>query len=317
MPKITYYVFASTTSASLSNLPNLATSNDNFTVPSGVRKYTATLNSGYANRIEGVAQIPRSNFTVGTTVFYRVARRIDNCTTCTGPDPYTWSSTFSFKAPPLPLIDKSGFYYQFDTINGQIWMLENLRTLKYSNGTTILTGLSATNWAANQTGAVAAYGGGGETATASNTSVNGAFYNWYAVANPAGLCPTGWHVPSMLEWNSLFSLAGGTAVAGVLKNSLIFDPEAGCPGCYFAPNTGAGGGITYSGKRFLMDIHAAGEKAPTGETTGAIEAGSLWSSTIPNFSTKPNNVKFLSNSGAVTIEQNSKSKGLSVRCKKN
>ena len=31
---------------------------------------------------------------------------------------------------------------------------------------------------------------------ATYASTYGALYNWYAVDNSAGLCPTGWHVPS-------------------------------------------------------------------------------------------------------------------------
>jgi uncharacterized protein (TIGR02145 family) len=31
----------------------------------------------------------------------------------------------------------------------------------------------------------------------------GKLYNWYAVADPRNICPTGWHVPSDTEWNTL------------------------------------------------------------------------------------------------------------------
>jgi hypothetical protein len=31
----------------------------------------------------------------------------------------------------------------------------------------------------------------------------GALYNWYAINNSNGLCPTGWHVPSDTEWTQL------------------------------------------------------------------------------------------------------------------
>jgi uncharacterized protein (TIGR02145 family) len=31
----------------------------------------------------------------------------------------------------------------------------------------------------------------------------GRVYNWYAVSDPRGLCPTGWHVPSHEEWNQI------------------------------------------------------------------------------------------------------------------
>ncbi len=48
----------------------------------------------------------------------------------------------------------------------------------------------------------------------------GRLYNWYAVDDPVGLCPTGWHVPTDGEWTELedyitsqgFSGTEGTAL---------------------------------------------------------------------------------------------------------
>jgi uncharacterized protein (TIGR02145 family) len=39
-------------------------------------------------------------------------------------------------------------------------------------------------------------------------------YNWYAVADTKGLCPSGWHVPSGSENTSLIMFLGGSSVAG-------------------------------------------------------------------------------------------------------
>ena len=39
-------------------------------------------------------------------------------------------------------------------------------------------------------------------------------YNFYAVADPRGLCPTGYHVPSDEEWTTLTNYLGGEHVAG-------------------------------------------------------------------------------------------------------
>ncbi|MFM1745950.1 MAG: hypothetical protein RLZZ630_1887 [Bacteroidota bacterium] len=301
--KITYYVFASTTSSNLSNLPNLASSNDNFTVPSGVRKYTATIRNDVisgGNLIAGRVEIPRSNFTVETTVYYRVARRVDNCSTCIGPDPYTWSNTFSFKAPPMPIIDASGNYYQIDTIGNQVWMLENLRTKKYRNGTNIVSALPSTITSTINIGTVSFCG----------DTIHGTVYNYYAVANTAGLCPAGWHVPTLTEWNSLFSLVGGAPVAGKLKMPIVFDSEVSNNGAYFSPNTGAGNAP------IEMNIPSTSMISTQGNCSGEFYFARLWSSSIVKGSTQSNSVKFSYNSGGVETEQNSKSAMLSVRCKK-
>jgi uncharacterized protein (TIGR02145 family) len=55
---------------------------------------------------------------------------------------------------------------------------------------------------------------------ACNVATYGRLYNWYAVADAAGLCPTGWHVATDDEWTDLenhissqgFSGTEGTAL---------------------------------------------------------------------------------------------------------
>jgi uncharacterized protein (TIGR02145 family) len=50
-----------------------------------------------------------------------------------------------------------------------------------------------------------------------NASANakyGLLYNWYAVDDPRGLCPAGWHEPSDDEWTILTTYLGGDTVAG-------------------------------------------------------------------------------------------------------
>ncbi len=39
-------------------------------------------------------------------------------------------------------------------------------------------------------------------------------YNWYAVDDVRGLCPSGWHVPTDGEWTVMTDVLGGEIVAG-------------------------------------------------------------------------------------------------------
>ena len=105
--------------------------------------------------------------------------------------------------------DIDGNTYNTIVINGQEWMGKNLAVSKYRNGDPITTGLSNTNWASTTSGAYAIYGD-----LAANNSTYGKLYNWYAMTDSRGVCPTGWHVPSEPEWFVLENYLGGIFDAG-------------------------------------------------------------------------------------------------------
>ena len=50
--------------------------------------------------------------------------------------------------------------------------------------------------------------------SATYAATYGKLYNWFAVNDPKGLAPTGWHVPSDAEWSTLSIGLGGDAVSG-------------------------------------------------------------------------------------------------------
>jgi uncharacterized protein (TIGR02145 family) len=105
--------------------------------------------------------------------------------------------------------DIDGNTYPTVRIGIQIWMKENLKTSRYRDGSAILTGLSNEQWSETNTGAFAVYDDNPR-----NDKIFGKLYNWYAVADPRGLCPAGWHVPSHTEWETLEEFLGGVKVAG-------------------------------------------------------------------------------------------------------
>lgn len=99
----------------------------------------------------------------------------------------------------MDCIDGDGNYYGVVTISDQCWMMENLKTTQYSNGTPIeYPGNNNSVWENNTIGAYAWYDN-----DISWKNSYGALYNWHAVNNSNGLCPTGWHVPSDAEWTQL------------------------------------------------------------------------------------------------------------------
>ena len=112
-------------------------------------------------------------------------------------------------------IEFDGCTYAAVEIGDQCWFAENLRTTVYADGSAIPEVTDNIAWAGLSTGARCDYDN-----NASNVATYGRLYNWYAVADAAGLCPTGWHVATDDEWTDLenhissqgFSGTEGTAL---------------------------------------------------------------------------------------------------------
>jgi uncharacterized protein (TIGR02145 family) len=94
-------------------------------------------------------------------------------------------------------------------IGTQQWMEKNLEVSTYRDGTVIPEVTDPTAWLALTTGAWCYYNN-----DPLNGAIYGKLYNWYAVNDSRGLCPAGWHVPTISEWTTLSTLLGGDAVAG-------------------------------------------------------------------------------------------------------
>jgi uncharacterized protein (TIGR02145 family) len=112
-------------------------------------------------------------------------------------------------------------------IGTQQWMSKNLDVAFYRNGDPIPQVTDPTAWAGLTTGAWCYYN---NDSTQGNKY--GKLYNWYAVNDPRGLAPQGWHIPSDAEWTTLGNTLGGESVAGgKMKEPGTFN--------WTAPNTGA------------------------------------------------------------------------------
>ena len=108
--------------------------------------------------------------------------------------------------------DKDSNSYNTVHIGSQVWMSANLNVSHFRNGDIIPEAEGVDEWkkAGNEGRPAWCYYG--------NDPVNGRtykkLYNWYAVNDPRGLAPYGWHVPSTLEWAALSDYLGGEGVAG-------------------------------------------------------------------------------------------------------
>ena len=98
------------------------------------------------------------------------------------------------------------------TICCQSWMTKNLDVATYRDGTPIPKVTDPTAWGALTTGAYCYY----NNDSATYAATYGKLYNWYAVNDPRGLAPEGWHIPTDFEWTTLENCLGGPTVAGGL-----------------------------------------------------------------------------------------------------
>lgn len=118
-------------------------------------------------------------------------------------------TTLALNIPGPNVTDIDGNVYQTVTNCNQTWTKTNLNVSKYRNGDVIPQVANTTQWMNLTTGAWCYY----ENTTANGTTY-GKLYNWYAVNDPRGLAPTGYHIPSDTEWNTLSDCLGGLSIAG-------------------------------------------------------------------------------------------------------
>ena len=194
--------------------------------------------------------------------------------------------------------DADGNSYSALTIGTQIWMTENLKTTKFSDGTSIPNITDQSAWAALITPGYCWY----NNDEASNKNLYGALYNWYTI-NTGNLCPNGWHVPSDVAWTTLTNYLGADAIAGgKMKEAGIIH--------WFTPNTDATNISGFSGLPGGMrtDIYF----------TNLTNGGYWWSSTIDEYHADISfgKVLYYSLNSAERSYPNWFG-GLSVRCVKN
>lgn len=143
------------------------------------------------------------------------------------------------------------------TIGNQIWTTKNLDVATYSDGTVIPEVKDPNAWANLTKGAWCYYNN-----EAANGPTYGKLYNWYAVTgiwNEASktdasqrkkLAPTGYHIPSDLEWNTLITYLGGESVAGGKMKAASIWNSPNTEATNTSGFTGLAGGALYGNGTF-------------------------------------------------------------------
>jgi uncharacterized protein (TIGR02145 family) len=107
--------------------------------------------------------------------------------------------------------DKDGNSYKTVKIGNQTWMSENLTVTHFRNGDPITEATTSTEWElAGKEGKPAWCISQNDT---ENGKKYGKLYNWFAVNDPRGLSPKGWHIATDDEWTKLTDFLGGQVIA--------------------------------------------------------------------------------------------------------
>lgn len=129
--------------------------------------------------------------------------------------------------------DIEGNNYRTVRIGEREWMVENLRTTKFNDGTAIPNITDKKEWVHATSPGYIWYDN-----DISNKTVYGGLYNWQAVDTDK-LCPKGWCVPTDADWTALFeSLDKSEAVVKTLEQAGFSVVAGGYRyGYYWGPGT--------------------------------------------------------------------------------
>ena len=109
--------------------------------------------------------------------------------------------------------DIDGNGYDTVRIGNQTWLKQNLYVTKFNDGSEIPNVTDGTDWSNLETPAYSWYNN-----DSNYGPTYGAYYNWYVVDSLSNggknVCPTGWRIPSLIEWHELANYLGGRDVAG-------------------------------------------------------------------------------------------------------
>ena len=179
-------------------------------------------------------------------------------------------------------------------IGTQEWTTKNLNVSKYRNGDIIPEVKDLSQLRDLKTGAWCYYENNPK-----NVEIYAKLYNWYAVNDPRGLAPEGFHIPSDIEWVTLTNFLGGEDIAGGMLKTVGYKN-------WKIPNTSATNSISFKGL-------PGGYCGVNGVFYNMGIEGNWWSSSEVNISEAWG--RLLSYNSSIARSSNaSKTYGFSVRC---
>ena len=179
-------------------------------------------------------------------------------------------------------------------IGEQIWTTRNLDVATYRNGDPIFQPTNELDWleaSRSKTPACCAY-----DFVESNIPIWGRLYNWYAVNDPRGLAPEGWHIPTSREWMKLVDFLGESTAGHKLKSFEHWggswgSNESGFTGFPAGAGTYGGGGIFLGEKAYFWSSDKQSH-----ESSFTLKLGrSFYTSFLDVHHSSPQSIRFIKN----------------------
>jgi uncharacterized protein (TIGR02145 family) len=207
------------------------------------------------------------------------------------------------------IADNEGNVYRTVAIGNQLWMSENLKSTRLNDNTPIPNVTDSLSWIALTTPGYSWY--------RNNPTLYdkyGVLYNWFTVATN-NLCPSGWHVPTQLEYRTLEQTLGVPA-----DSTVVWGWRGKGVGTHMKSTTGwdsLGNGDNQSG----MNVLPGGYRAwANSQFRGVGSMTYFWTSTDDAINHKPTVAWYRridATNSKIYNATTEKSGGKSVRCMKN
>lgn len=129
---------------------------------------------------------------------------------------FFWASLSDYQFETGTITDCDGHTYKTIRIGDQIWMAENLKTTKYCDGNIIPELTNDSLWLNATSSAWCWY---------DNDSIGhkdfGRLYNWYALGEGNGICPDGWRIPNLSDWQILLNTLDSSKAGSQIRETGI------------------------------------------------------------------------------------------------
>jgi uncharacterized protein (TIGR02145 family) len=192
------------------------------------------------------------------------------------------------------VFDIDGNSYQAKGAGTQIWMSQNLRTSRLNNGNKINLVSNDLQWESLSNPGYCWYNN-----DSTKNEKFGALYNLYSVATGL-LCPTGWHVPTQNDWNTLIKYFGGTQIAGGKMKSHYTDFWDNPP--------------DYAKSPIFMALPGGFRNSVSNKQFTNIDTAGYWWTYASKSDSGYSSIVLKASSTAIHSSYFSKNDGLSIRC---